>query len=102
MPEPSFYDRQRAARELPELTRQIADLLAVGERVDGALETVAELAASGWLRDTLRDLRQEVQGGAGLAEALRSHPALVSEYYVAPRCDRSPTSCFASSASRMR
>lgn len=65
------------------MTRQIADLLAVGERLDGALETVAQLAGSEWLRDTLLELKKEVQSGASLSGSLRHHPALFSEYYVA-------------------
>lgn len=80
---PSYYERLRARRELPELTRQISDLLGVGERMDGALETVAQLTTSPWLRSVLMDLRGEVQGGSNLSQALRGHPALYSEYYVA-------------------
>jgi len=81
--QPGFYERHRARRELPELTRQISDLLGVGERVDGALETVAQLSTSSWLRGVIMDLRSDVQGGSSLSDALRNHPALFSEYYVA-------------------
>jgi len=80
---PSFYERYRAKRELPELTRQISDLLGVGERMDNALDTVAQLTTSTWLREVLLDLRGEIQGGSSLSEALRGHAELYSDYFVA-------------------
>jgi general secretion pathway protein F len=80
---PSSYERHRTRRELPELTRQISDLLGVGERTDGALETVAQLTTSTWLRRVLMDVRSDVQEGTSLSDSLRKHPELFSEYYVA-------------------
>lgn len=81
--QPRFFERYQAKRELPELTRQISDLLLVGERVDHALETVARLTTSNWLREVALELRSEVQSGTDLSAALGNHPELFSEYYAA-------------------
>ncbi|MDA9981936.1 type II secretion system F family protein [Gammaproteobacteria bacterium] len=80
---PSFIDRYRARRELPELTRQISDLLDVGERLDHALETVSRLTTSVWLRQVVLKVRSDVQGGDKLSDALAGHPELFAEYYTA-------------------
>jgi type II secretory pathway component PulF len=63
--------------------RNTATLLGAGLPLDRALGFTAEHLDNEVLRDGVRRLRREVQGGASLAEALSAQPALFSPMFPA-------------------
>jgi general secretion pathway protein F len=76
-----LFENRRILRELPELTRQLGILLRSGERLDGALATVAELSQTRRLQSAFLAVRDDVRAGEPLAGALARHPDLFSEFY---------------------
>jgi general secretion pathway protein F len=63
--------------------RNTATLLAAGLPLDRALGFTAEHLGNDSVRDALRRVRREVQGGASLADALAAQPAVFNPMFAA-------------------
>lgn len=64
-------------------SRNMATLVGTGLPLDRALGFTAEHLGNDVVRDALRRVRREVQGGADLAHALAAHPAVFSPVFPA-------------------
>jgi len=70
------------SRELQVFTQQLATLLTAGVELDRALSIQTELTHNQALRKVITQVRESVQGGSSLAEALARHPRVFSRLYV--------------------
>ncbi|MCZ6793983.1 MAG: type II secretion system F family protein [Planctomycetota bacterium] len=68
--------------EMGLVTRQLATMLKAGIPMAQALSALVEQAANQEIEAILRDIREKVTQGVGLAEALAYHPTYFSELYV--------------------
>jgi general secretion pathway protein F len=73
---------RRHREEVNNLTRQLATLLRAGIPLAQSLTALIEQASSRDLETILRDVREKVSQGAGLAEALGHHPDYFSQLFV--------------------
>lgn len=63
-------------------TRQLATLIKSGLTVTRSLNLIKEQQENPKLAEVVRDLLNQVQGGASLADAMRRHDNLFSEMYI--------------------
>jgi type II secretory pathway component PulF len=68
--------------DLALFTRQLASLFNAGLNVARCLDTLIEHSEGQVLTWALRQIRQAVQGGSALWEAMAEHPRIFSELYV--------------------
>ncbi len=68
--------------EIALVTRQLATMLRAGIPLAQSLSALVEQAGSRDIEAILRDTREKVTQGTGLAEALAFHPSYFSELYV--------------------
>ncbi|MBI4607405.1 MAG: type II secretion system inner membrane protein GspF [Candidatus Rokubacteria bacterium] len=71
-----------STRELQSFTQQLATLLTAGVELDRALAIQTELTHNRNFRRIIAQVRESVQGGSSLAEALARHPRVFSRLYV--------------------
>jgi len=76
------FKAKRRREEVSSLTRQLAVLLKAGIPMAQSLSALIEQSASRELETILRDVREKVSQGAGLAEALGHHPNYFSQLFV--------------------
>ena len=69
-------------RDIAVLTRQLATLLRAGIPLVKALEALTDQTEKEELRRTLTDIKQSVNEGSSLAQALEEHPDHFSDLYV--------------------
>ncbi|MGB0909427.1 MAG: type II secretion system F family protein [Nitrospirales bacterium] len=70
------------AQDLLSFTQQFATMLKAGIPLLECLTILAQHSESQTLRQILEDIRQDIEGGAGLADSLRKHPRVFSDFYV--------------------
>ncbi|AZR72564.1 hypothetical protein BBF96_03690 [Anoxybacter fermentans] len=63
-------------------TQQLADLLNSGIQVDDALGVLIQLTGDLEFKKKIEEIRDDIQGGADLSQALTKHPDLFNESYV--------------------
>jgi len=78
---PKFLQRSHR-EEVAMVTRQLATMLKAGIPLAQALGALIEQVGVQDIEAILRDLREKVMQGVGLAEALAFHPSYFSELYV--------------------
>ena len=78
---PGFGEKLKA-RDLSVFTRQFAAMIDAGLPIVQCLDIQTEQSESKVLRNTLRAIKQDVEGGSTLAEALRKHPKIFDDLYV--------------------
>lgn len=78
---PGLGERLKA-RDLSVFTRQFAAMIDAGLPIVQCLDIQAQQTESKLLRNTLRSIKQDVEGGSTLAEALRKHPKIFDDLYV--------------------
>ena len=78
---PGFGEKIKA-RDLSVFTRQFATMIDAGLTIVQCLDIQTEQSESKVLRNTLRAIKQDVEGGSTLAEALRKHPKIFDDLYV--------------------
>ena len=78
---PGFGEKLKA-RDLSVFTRQFATMIDAGLPIVQCLDIQTEQSESKVLRNTLRAIKQDVEGGSTLAEALRKHPKIFDDLYV--------------------
>lgn len=69
-------------KELPTFTRQLAALLVSGMPVVFALTTLEESMINRSFKAVIVGIRQQIEGGAMLSEAMRAYPDVFDELYV--------------------
>jgi type IV pilus assembly protein PilC len=75
--------RRVKAEHLTVATRQLATMISSGMSMLRALYVVEEQVESEKLRLALVDVRKDVEAGLALSDALRRHPAIFNELFVA-------------------
>jgi len=78
---PSIF-RRKHREQIALVTRQLSTMLKAGIPLAQSLTALVEQAANQDVEAILRDVREKVTQGAGLAEALGFHPTYFSELYV--------------------
>jgi general secretion pathway protein F len=81
-PSRSLFARGVTQDEIGVVTREIATLLKAGLPLDRSLEILVGLAENERVALILRNVRNEVRGGASLSKALDSQGGLFSRFYV--------------------
>jgi type IV pilus assembly protein PilC len=71
------------AQELTVMTRQLSTMVSSGMSLLRALHVLEEQATSDKLRDALVQVRKDVEAGISLSDALRRHPDIFNDLYVA-------------------
>ncbi len=77
-----LFQRRVSASDLSLFTRQLASLFGAGLNLDRCLETLQDHSDHPVLQNTVGRLRQSVQGGVPLWEAMGEHPRVFSDLYV--------------------
>ena len=75
----SLFPKRVNTADLALFTRQLASLFNAGLNVARCLDTLIEHSVNLALRAALTQVRQDVQGGSTLWEALGAHPRIFSE-----------------------
>ncbi|HWO40241.1 MAG TPA: type II secretion system F family protein [Candidatus Eisenbacteria bacterium] len=78
---PGFSDKVKP-RDIAVMTRQFATMVDAGLPIVQCLNILGEQTQSKSLAKALRTIRQDVEGGTTLAEALRKHPKIFDDLYV--------------------
>ena len=78
---PGFGDKVKT-KEVSLFTRQFATMIDAGLPIVQCLDILSEQSESKLLRNTVRTIKQDVEGGATLAESLRRHPKVFDDLYV--------------------
>jgi type II secretion system protein F len=78
----AFMQRGVSLSDLALFTRQLASLFNAGLNMARCLDTLIEHCESRALAIALQQIRQAVQGGSALWEAMAEHPRIFSELYV--------------------
>src|SRR5690242_17601327 len=71
------------AQELTVATRQLSTMVSSGMSLLRALYVLEEQTGSDKLRDALIQIRKDVEAGISLSDALRRHPDIFNDLYVA-------------------
>src|SRR5690606_16961797 len=72
----------KARAELGSVTRLLATLLRAGIPLVDAISSVIQQVEDAYLSTVLRQVREDLQGGVGLADAVAQHPELFDPLYV--------------------
>jgi type IV pilus assembly protein PilC len=78
---PGFGEKVKA-KDVSLFTRQFATMIDAGLPIVQCLDILSEQSESKLLRNTVRTIKQDVEGGSTLAEALRKHPKVFDDLYV--------------------
>jgi type IV pilus assembly protein PilC len=70
------------AKEVSLFTRQMATMIDAGLPIVQCLDILSEQSANKLLRNTIRTIRQDVEGGLTLADSLRKHPKVFDDLYT--------------------
>ncbi|MDX6539780.1 MAG: type pilus assembly protein PilC [Gaiellales bacterium] len=71
------------AQELTVATRQLSTMVSSGMSLLRALYVLEEQSSSDKLRDALIQVRKDVEAGISLSDALRRHPDIFNDLYIA-------------------
>ena len=77
-----FWRRRVNLNDMVVMSRQLATLVRAGLSIVECLYGVAVQAENPFLREVLQDIRVDVLGGAGLAQAMRKYPKVFDDTYV--------------------
>lgn len=79
----TFQSFQRVTpQDLVVFSRQLATLMGAGLSFMAAFDTIIEQTENPRLRDTILEVRRDVEGGSSFADALAKHPKVFSAMYV--------------------
>jgi type IV pilus assembly protein PilC len=78
---PGFGEKVKT-REVSLFTRQFATMIDAGLPIVQCLDILSEQSESKLLRNTVRTIRQDVEGGSTLADALKRHPKIFDDLYT--------------------
>jgi type IV pilus assembly protein PilC len=71
------------AQELTVITRQLSTMVSSGMSLLRALHVLEEQTKSDKLKETLTQVRKDVEAGISLSDALRKHPEVFNDLYIA-------------------
>jgi type IV pilus assembly protein PilC len=71
------------AQDLTVATRQLSTMVSSGMSLLRALYVLEEQTASDKLREALQQIRKDVEAGISLSDALRRHPDIFNDLYIA-------------------
>src|SRR3954466_12766322 len=71
------------AQELTVITRQLSTMVSSGMSLLRALYVLEEQTKNDKLKETLTQVRKDVEAGISLSDALRKHPVIFNDLYVA-------------------
>ncbi|MEE8499229.1 MAG: type II secretion system F family protein [Kiloniellales bacterium] len=77
-----FQARRVTRKDVVLLTQELATLLGAGLPLDRGLGLILELAEPGPLRELVESLREKVQGGATLADAMQDFGEVFPNFYI--------------------
>src|SRR3954452_25580870 len=75
--------RKVKSQELTVVTRQLSTMVSSGMSLLRALHVLEELTTSDKLKETLSQVRKDVEAGISLSDALRKHPDVFNDLYIA-------------------
>jgi type IV pilus assembly protein PilC len=78
---PGFGEKVKT-RDVSLFTRQFATMIDAGLPIVQCLDILSEQSESKLLRNTVRTIRQDVEGGSTLADALKRHPKIFDDLYT--------------------
>lgn len=78
---PGFGEKVKP-KDISLFTRQFATMIDAGLPIVQCLDILSEQSESKLLRNTIRVIKQDVEGGATLAESLHRHPKIFDDLYV--------------------
>jgi type IV pilus assembly protein PilC len=78
---PGFGEKVKP-KEVSLFTRQFATMIDAGLPIVQCLDILSEQSASKLLRNTIRGVRQDVEGGLTLAASLKKYPKVFDDLYV--------------------
>ncbi len=78
----SAFGGKRRLDDVATVTRQMATLLAAGIPLTETLRAIIEQAENKKIEMVFREVREKINQGAGLADALAMHPQYFSELYI--------------------
>jgi type IV pilus assembly protein PilC len=78
---PGFGEKVKP-KDVSLFTRQFATMIDAGLPIVQCLDILSEQSESKLLRNTIRTIKQDVEGGATLADSLRKHPKVFDDLYV--------------------
>lgn len=78
---PGFGEKVKP-KDVSLFTRQFATMIDAGLPIVQCLDILSQQSESKLLRNTIRIIKQDVEGGATLAESLRKHPKVFDDLYV--------------------
>jgi len=77
-----FLRRQATPKDLSLMTRELATLLKAGLPLDRTLEILVDMASAERLGPPLRQVLEDVRGGASLGDAMAARGRMFPRYYV--------------------
>ncbi|MEX0804957.1 MAG: type II secretion system F family protein [Candidatus Binatia bacterium] len=78
---PGFGEKVKP-KDVSLFTRQFAIMIDAGLPIIQCLDILSEQSSGKLLRNTIRAIRQDVEGGLTLADSLRKHPKVFDDLYV--------------------
>lgn len=78
---PGFGEKVRP-KDVSLFTRQFATMIDAGLPIVQCLDILGEQTESKLLRTTVRTIKEDVEGGSTLADALKKHPKIFDDLYV--------------------
>ncbi len=78
----SVWPQRVGVRSLLIFTQEFSTLVSAGLPLDRSLEILGSLTENRRLRETVRDILKQIQGGSSLADALSQYPRIFSRLYV--------------------
>ncbi len=78
---PGFGERIKG-RDVAVFTRQFATMIDAGLPIVQCLDILSQQTESKGLRNAVREIKQDVEGGTTLADALKKHPKIFDNLYV--------------------
>ena len=77
-----FSSKRISEQQISNATRELATLLRAGMPLDRALTILATLTEGDRMRLLLEDVREQVKGGASLADAMQAQEGVFSRFYI--------------------
>jgi len=77
-----FYIGGVRSKDLTQFTRQFATLMDAGLPIVRSLDILHNQQKTGLLKDTLAQVREDVEGGSSLSEAMSRHPKVFDKLFV--------------------
>ncbi len=81
--EKGIVRRQVSTKELLTFNQELLVLMKAGLPIIQTLDTILEKEEHGKLADILRQVREDIKGGAALSDAFEKHPGVFSHIYIA-------------------